>query len=193
MNTAIMQAGGATAHTTVSCGGQTADPNETGHGLLLANAPIILEVSPRSQKTGYYGNIARTVVRGRASEAFRAMYHAVASAQELALAKLTEGIAASHPHRVAAAFFKENGFRTQKLVRRMQGFLHDLGNGIGLELEESPRLHSSSSEQIQPNQVLAVGPGLYYPELGGVRLKDLVLVTRGQARNLTKFEKVLEI
>jgi len=46
---------------------------------------------------------------------------------------------------------------------------------------------------LQPGQVVTVEPGLYYPELGGVRLEDVALITRRQPRNLTRFEKVLEV
>ena len=48
-------------------------------------------------------------------------------------------------------------------------------------------------QMLQAGNVVTVEPGLYYPEVGGVRLEDVVLVTNGRARNLTKFEKVLEV
>jgi Xaa-Pro aminopeptidase len=46
---------------------------------------------------------------------------------------------------------------------------------------------------LKPGQVVTVEPGLYYPEIGGVRLEDVALITRTRPRNLTRFEKVLEI
>jgi Xaa-Pro aminopeptidase len=71
IDTAIVQAGGLPANTIVAGGRQGCDPHERGYGLLRANEPIILDVFPRSQKTGYFGDITRTVVRGRATEAIR--------------------------------------------------------------------------------------------------------------------------
>lgn len=71
IDTAILQAGGIARHTIVAGGDQGCDPHEPGHGRLRAHEPIILDVFPRSQKTGYYGDITRTVVRGRATEAVR--------------------------------------------------------------------------------------------------------------------------
>ena len=63
---AILQACGLAAKTIVAGGRQGCDPHEGGHGPLRAHEPIILDIFPRSQKTGYFGDITRTVVRGRA-------------------------------------------------------------------------------------------------------------------------------
>jgi Xaa-Pro aminopeptidase len=52
---------------------------------------------------------------------------------------------------------------------------------------------ANSTGKLRPGHVVTVEPGLYYPEIGGVRLEDVALVTNNGARNLTRFEKVLEI
>jgi Xaa-Pro aminopeptidase len=75
----------------------------------------------------------------------------------------------------------------------MEGFFHGTGHGLGLEIHEAPRMGSHSTGKLQPGNVVTVEPGLYYPELGGVRLEDVALVTGNGARNLTHFEKQLEI
>ncbi|MBL9127961.1 MAG: M24 family metallopeptidase, partial [Verrucomicrobiales bacterium] len=75
----------------------------------------------------------------------------------------------------------------------MQGFFHGTGHGVGLELHEAPRLNRCSTDLLQPGHVVTVEPGLYYPEVGGVRLEDVVLVTGNAPKNLTQFEKQLEI
>ena len=51
----------------------------------------------------------------------------------------------------------------------------------------------TSTGRLRPGQVVTIEPGLYYPEIGGVRLEDVALVTQNGARNLTRFEKVLEL
>ena len=66
---AILRANGSASHTIVAGGKQGCDPHEAGYGPLRAHEPIIIDIFPRSQKTGYFGDITRTVVRGRASEA----------------------------------------------------------------------------------------------------------------------------
>jgi Xaa-Pro aminopeptidase len=193
IDTAVLQAGGRTNHTIVAGGRQACDPHEPGHGPLRANETIILDVFPRSQKTGYFGDITRTVVRGRASEAVRRLYDTVARAQELALAQLLAKAKAVEVHGSVQTFFDAEGYKTVRKAGRMQGFFHGTGHGVGLELHEAPRIGVTSRDVLEAGQVVTVEPGLYYTGLGGVRLEDVVAVTAQGARNLTKFEKVLEV
>lgn len=193
IDTAIIQAGGLASHTIVACGDQACDPHERGSGPMKANVPIILDVFPRSQKTGYFGDITRTVVKGRASESVRKVYHTVAQGQDIAFKSLRAGVSGREVHKVVSDYFDSQGFKTGKLKGRMQGFFHGTGHGIGLEVHEGPRLSKSSEDQLLPGHVVTIEPGLYYPGLGGVRLEDMALLTKNSAKNLTKFEKVLEV
>jgi len=90
-------------------------------------------------------------------------------------------------------FFVAQGYKTRRRNGRMEGFFHGTGHGLGLEIHESPRVGAGSLGVLKPGHVVTVEPGLYYPEIGGVRLEDVALVTNNGARNLTRFEKVLEI
>ena len=193
IDTAILQAGGLAGHTIAAGGRQACDPHDSGHGPLRANEPIILDVFPRSQKTGYFGDITRTVVRGRASEAVRRVYDTVARAQEIAFARLVPQAKAVDVHAAVQTFFDTEGYKTVKKDGRLQGFFHGTGHGVGMEIHEAPRLGVTSHDVLAVGQVLTVEPGLYYPGLGGVRLEDVATVTPQGARNLTKFEKVLEL
>lgn len=190
---AIIQAGGLANHTIVAGGKQGCDPHESGHGVLRANEPIILDVFPRSQKTGYFGDITRTVVKGRASEAVRKLYSTVAQGQEIAFRKVRHNANGAEIHKAIQEFFTKQGYKTGKRKGRMQGFFHGTGHGLGLEIHEAPRIGSSSEDILKAGHVVTVEPGLYYPELGGVRLEDVAHVTSDGMRNLTKFEKILEI
>jgi len=193
IDTAIIQAGGLASHTIVACGEQACDPHERGHGPLKANAPIILDVFPRSQKTGYFGDITRTVVKGRAPESVRKMYHTVAQGQEIAFKHLSDGASGRQIHKRVSDYFESQGFKTGKQSGRMQGFFHGTGHGIGLDIHESPRISKSSTDTLQAGHVVTVEPGLYYTGVGGVRLEDMAYLTRKSPKNLTKFEKVLEV
>ena len=193
IDTAILQAGGLANHTIVAGGRQGCDPHEGGYGPLRANETIILDIFPRSQKTGYFGDITRTVVRGRASEAIRKLYETVFQGQKIAFRKMRAGVPTRQVHREVQEFFEREGYRTGRQAGRMQGFFHGTGHGLGLEIHESPRVGANSVGTLKPGQVVTVEPGLYYPEIGGVRLEDVALITRTRPRNLTRFEKVLEI
>ncbi len=193
INTVIMQAGGLASHTIVAGGRQGCDPHEQGHGVLRAHQPIILDVFPRSQKTGYFGDITRTVVKGRASEAVRRLYQTVAHGQEIAFAKARHKAKASAIHKAVQDYFESQGYKTGKKNGRMQGFFHGTGHGLGLEIHEAPRISPSAQGELRAGHVVTIEPGLYYPEIGGVRLEDVAFITREAPRNLTKFEKVLEV
>jgi Xaa-Pro aminopeptidase len=193
IDTAIIQASGVASHTIVAGGQQGCDPHETGHGPLRAHEPIILDVFPRSQKTGYFGDITRTVVRGRASEAIRKLYDTVHRGQKAAFQLMRAGTLASRVHQAVTDLFTREGYKTGKVNGRMQGFFHGTGHGLGLEIHELPRLNATSPALLKAGHVITVEPGLYYPDIGGVRLEDVALVTSNNPRNLTQFEKVLEI
>jgi len=194
IDTAIIQAGGLACHTIAAGGRQGCDPHERGHGVLRANEPIILDVFPRSQKTGYFGDITRTVVKGRASEAVRKLYCTIEQGQEVGFKNIKAGASGREVHQRVQEFFQAEGYKTGKTSGRMQGFFHGTGHGVGLDIHEFPRVGPNSSDTLHAGNVITVEPGLYYWDIGGgVRLEDTALVTNNGAHNLTKFEKVLEI
>src|SRR5688572_20815036 len=193
IDTAILQAGGIAAHTIVAGGEQACDPHECGHGVLRAREPIIIDVFPRSQKTGYFGDITRTVVKGRASEAVRRLYDTVQRGQEIGFDGMRHGEKTADIHARVQEFFTREGYKTGQHKGRMQGFFHGTGHGVGMEIHEAPRIGANSKEKLSAGHVVTVEPGLYYPGLGGIRLEDMALVTSNGPKNLTKFEKNLVV
>ncbi|MBP9901676.1 MAG: aminopeptidase P family protein [Verrucomicrobia subdivision 3 bacterium] len=193
IDTAILQAGGLAANTIVAGGKQGCDPHERGFGPLRAQEPIIIDIFPRSQTTGYFGDITRTVVRGRASEAVRRLYDTVRRGQKIGFDRVRAGVPTADVHHAVLDYFAQEGYKTGRRLGRMEGFFHGTGHGVGLEIHEAPRLGQHSTGNLLAGQVVTVEPGLYYPELGGIRLEDVALVTQTGARNLTQFEKALEL
>jgi Xaa-Pro aminopeptidase len=193
INTTILSRGCIAAHTIVACGNQGCDPHNEGTGLLKANQSIILDIFPRSQSSGYWGDITRTVVKGRASDQLKALFHAVAHAQEVALRRIKAGVKGSEVHQWVQDYFTQAGFKTGRRNGRMEGFFHGTGHGVGLEIHEAPRMSSRTKDRLRVGHVVTVEPGLYYPGLGGVRLEDLVVVTKTGNRNLTRFPTYLEV
>lgn len=178
--------------TIVAPGDQGCDPHHQGSGPVLPGRTIILDVFPRSTVTRYFADMTRTVVKGRAAPEVRRMYEAVREAQELVFSVLRAGVDGRAVHRKVQEFFRRRGFRTGPRGRKMEGFFHGTGHGVGLEIHEAPSLGVRGG-RIEAGSVVTVEPGLYYPGTGGVRLEDLVLVTRAGCQNLTRFPKVLEI
>ncbi|MFN8009671.1 MAG: Xaa-Pro peptidase family protein [Terriglobia bacterium] len=189
----ILREGHIATHTIVSGGRQACDPHEEGHGPLRAHQPIILDIFPRSQQTGYWGDITRTVIKGRISETLARLYETVLEGQKTALEEIKEGVGGNLIHQSVANLFMNRGFKTGRRKGRMEGFFHGTGHGVGLEIHELPRLSTGASSPLKAGHIVTVEPGLYYPELGGVRIEDLVLVTKGGYRNLTRFPKIFKV
>jgi Xaa-Pro aminopeptidase len=190
IDTAVLQAGGTPGQTIVAGGNQACDPHERGYGPLRAHQLIILDIFPRDPRTGFYGDLTRTVVRGRADEAQRRLWQTALEGQRLALAAMRPGVSGASVHRQVVEFFAQQGYPTERKNNRWQGFFHGTGHGLGLELHEPPRFAATT---FQPGQVLTVEPGLYFPGLGGVRHEDVVVVTESGKKLLTTLAKPLEI
>lgn len=180
------------SHTIVAGGEQGCNPHQEGWGPLHAGESIIIDIFPQSTVSGYFGDITRTVVKGRVPEAIRKLYEIVRRGQELALEQIRAGVDGRQIHRTVQQFFAEAGYQTKEQDGHMQGFFHGTGHGLGLEIHELPRL-GSRSELLKAGQVVTVEPGLYYPGLGGVRLEDVVVVREGGCENLTTYPKELEV
>jgi Xaa-Pro aminopeptidase len=190
IDSTILRAGGTPLGTIAAGGDQGCDPHERGSGPLYANSLIILDVFPRDAKSGYFGDLTRTVLRGRASDAQRKLWETVKAGQELGLKKIKAGVDGPMIHKAIQDFFVEHGYATGLRQGRRVGFFHGTGHGLGLEIHEYPRLQKVT---LKDRQVLTVEPGLYYPGLGGVRHEDVVAVTKMGCKILSRFPKQLEI
>ena len=193
IHTAICQEGGQASNTIVAGGNQGCDPHDRGSGPLKADVPIILDIFPRVETTGYFGDMTRTVVRGKASEAVRKQYAAVMEAQESAIHMARDGVSGHAIHEQVESVFATHGYQSGRIKGRMSGFFHGTGHGLGLEIHEWPRMGRHSSDIMRAGHVMTVEPGLYYHGTGGVRLEDVILIRKGKPRILSQFEKVLEI
>jgi Xaa-Pro aminopeptidase len=190
IETAILHAGGTPANTIVAGGEQACDPHDQGSGPLKADSLIILDVFPKGGESGYYGDLTRTVVRGKANEAQRGLWQTVFDAQKFAIQKICAGGSGAALQKEVAEFFRKAGYPAEIRDGRWVGFFHGLGHGIGLEIHEPPRIARTN---FKTGQVLTVEPGLYFPGIGGVRIEDDGVVTEKGFKVLSKFEKTLEV
>jgi Xaa-Pro aminopeptidase len=193
INTTIMAQGFVPSHTIAASGDQCVDPHNQGSGPIRANTSIIMDIFPRSERTGYFGDITRTVVRGRASERLKQAYACVAMGQEIGFRRIRDGSSAYDIHYEILNFFTGKGFPTGLQNGRMQGFFHGTGHGLGLDIHELPSFGQRSKNLLRLGNVVTVEPGLYYEGMGGVRLEDVVVVTKTGCRNLVQIPKFLEV
>ncbi|HEY6367904.1 MAG TPA: Xaa-Pro peptidase family protein [Candidatus Binatia bacterium] len=192
VNTTIMAQGWLPSHTIISSGNQCVDPHHEGTGPIKAHTSIIFDIFPRSQKNGYFGDLSRTVVRGRASEKLKKIYATVQEGQQIGFDMIRDGVNGRDVHQKILARFEAQGFPTGRIKGRMQGFFHGTGHGLGLDIHEPPRI-APVEATLREGHVVTVEPGLYYLGVGGVRLEDVVLVTEKGNRNLTDCPQFLEI
>ena len=191
IESAILKAGGeARGDTIVACGEQACDPHERGSGPIRAHKLIILDIFPRDAKSGWFGDITRTVVRGRATIEQHKLWETCLEGQQTALKSVKPSVNGSDIHEAIKASFAEKGYPTSTFKGRWRGFFHGTGHGLGLEVHEYPRFAATN---FLPGQVLTIEPGIYWPGIGGVRHEDVILVTNSGARLLSTYPKPFEI
>src|SRR5215831_11150868 len=193
INTVIMAQGYVPSHTIAASGEQCVDPHNQGSGPIRANTSIIMDIFPRSQRTGYFGDITRTIVRGRASDRLKHAYHCVLNGQAIGFRRIRDDANAYDINFEIVNYFAAEGFPTGLQNGRMQGFFHGTGHGLGLDIHEAPSFGLRSKNELRAGNVVTVEPGLYYEGLGGVRLEDVVIVTKTGCKNLVQIPKFLEV
>ncbi|WP_276301710.1 M24 family metallopeptidase [Halorussus lipolyticus] len=169
----------------IGAGPTCADLHFTGEDVIRPGETVLLDLSPRGPH-GYYADLTRTFVLGEADEWATTAYEAVLEAQDAALAVLeggagTRGEAA---HDAATDVLAEYGFDAGDVD---VGMYHGLGHGVGVSLHEGPSL--AGDEVLEAGNVVTVEPGVYDPEVGGVRIEDLVVITGEGYRNLTDYPR----
>ena len=190
IDSAILRAGGLPANTIVAGGLQACDPHERGSGKLRPHELIILDIFPRDANSGYFGDMTRTVVRGRASEAQRRMWETVQRGQRMGFRGMKPGASGMKVHESIKDYFATEGYPTEKRDGRWVGFFHGTGHGLGLEIHEDPRFGRTIFE---PGQILTVEPGIYWPGVGGCRIEDVGLITPTGVRKLSRFPQEIEV
>jgi Xaa-Pro aminopeptidase len=172
----------------VAAGPGAADPHWVGAGPIRAGEAIVFDVFPRDKTSRYFADMTRTVVKGNPGDLLRKMYDATLRAQEAALAEIRAGANGRDAHNAVLESFRQSGFGGESGPRQT----HGTGHGLGLDIHEAPNLGNVDGELLE-GDVVTVEPGLYDPEVGGVRIEDLVVVAAGGYRNLTSFPKQFEV
>ncbi|OGE20440.1 MAG: hypothetical protein A2V51_05130 [Candidatus Dadabacteria bacterium RBG_19FT_COMBO_40_33] len=192
INAELSRLGCTASHTIVACGVHSSMPHHTGEGPLFAGQPIVIDIFPRSQLTGYFGDMTRTVIKGMPSKELEKMYRTVLKGQRLGMSLIKHGVKVNEVHGAIVEFFKKSGFETGTIDGKQQGFIHSTGHGLGLEIHEPPRVGPTEGV-LEDGNVVTVEPGLYYERLGGIRIEDVVVVKKDGCVNLTKYPKRFRI
>lgn len=134
-------------------------------------------------REGYCSDMTRTVCLGAPRSEERTAYEAVLEAQESAVAAVSAGISCGDVDEAARSILRKAGMA--------EAFSHSTGHGVGLEIHESPRVGAGQKTRLQPGMVVTIEPGVYWPGKFGIRIEDMVAVTKTAGQVLTPAPKAL--
>lgn len=133
---------------------------------------------------GFWADRTRVRVAGTSTEQQRSVFEVIRNAQEAAIAMDRVGVTAAQVDEAARAIVRDAGYEKE--------FLHVTGHGLGFRYHEpTPLIAPGNSLVLEKGMVHTVEPGIYFPEMGGIRLEENVVVTETQAEILGTFEREL--
>lgn len=132
---------------------------------------------------GYCSDMTRTVYFGTPRPKERSAYGAVLAAEEAAVAAVTAGARCGDVDEAARSVLRDAGLA--------DAFTHSTGHGVGLEIHEAPRIGAGQTARLQPGMVITIEPGVYLAGEFGIRIEDMVAVTRNGGQVLTPAPKAL--
>ncbi|MGY5860675.1 MAG: Xaa-Pro peptidase family protein [Candidatus Thorarchaeota archaeon] len=152
---------------------------------LKSESPIILDVFPRLKQERYIADVTRTFVKGPVPERVGEMFEAVEDAANTTVDALTDGAIIDDVNMACFKTLQKHGFDSRRLnPDAKDGMTHGLGHGIGLEVHELPSMYSRQ-DLFAEGHVMAIEPGVYLEGIGGVRIENDYVVTKGKANRLT--------
>jgi Xaa-Pro aminopeptidase len=173
---------GMSFETIVASGPRSALPHgraTTAHlprrGFLTLDFGVILK--------GYCSDMTRTIHFGTPKPEARRAYESVWEAQQAAVAAVGVGVSCGEVDEAARSVLRTAGFA--------DAFSHSTGHGVGLEIHEPPRVGTGQANKLLPGMVVTIEPGIYLQRQFGIRIEDMVAVTRAGAEVLTPAPKAL--
>lgn len=190
----LLKLGANALNTIAASGTQSAQPHNEGSGIIKAHTPIVIDIFPRLQSSGYFGDMTRTYVKHEAPAIVKKAFNAVVCARDEAKKYIRKGANPADIFKVADDILKSHGFETGRDdLGRNYGFFHSLGHGVGLEIHEEPRLSPRSLVPLKGKEIVTVEPGVYYPDWGGIRMEDIVVVEEKFCRTITQMDNDFEL
>ena len=149
---------------------QTNDTPAEDNEILLVDMGVVYR--------GYHSDLTRPIFLGKMSALHKKIYRIVWEAQRAGIAKAGPGVPASVVDGACREFIRKQGYEKR--------FGHGTGHGVGLEIHEAPSVSGRSKTILQPGMVITVEPGIYLPGKFGVRIEDMVLITKNGHEVLTR-------
>jgi len=169
---------GASFDIIVAAGAHSSQPHHlSGEKKLENNQPVLIDLGVDYQ--GYKSDLTRVFFLGKIKVLVNKVYNVVLKAQEAAIKRIKPGAEMAEIDRVARECIAAAGYGKR--------FTHNLGHGFGLEVHEDPRISPNEASALKPGMVFTVEPGIYLPNKFGIRIEDMVLVTKKGCEVLSGF------
>jgi len=178
----LLGAEGMSFETIVASGARSAMPHGRATGALLPRKGFVTLDFGIILK-GYCSDMTRTVFLGKPAPSERNAYHSVLEAQETALNAVAAGVSCGDVDEAARGVLRSAGLA--------EAFTHSTGHGVGLEIHEPPRVGSGQNTRLLRGMVITIEPGIYLQGKFGIRIEDMVAVTRTGGQVLTPTPKAL--
>ncbi len=175
--------------TIVAFGKNSAIPHhQTGNLKLTKDQIILLDFGVKINN--YCSDMTRTIYFGKAPEKFKLMHETVLAAQTKTIQFLKSSIlnlpAGKAGHKSINGKQIDKASRDYIIKQKYPSIPHSIGHGIGVAVHETPFISPNSKDIIKNNMIFSVEPGIYFPDYGGVRIEDLVLVRNGKAELISQ-------
>ncbi|WP_458415407.1 M24 family metallopeptidase [Schinkia sp. CFF1] len=145
--------------------------------LVLIDLGVVLD--------GYCSDITRTVSYDHINEEQQEIYETVLKAQLASVNASKPGTEIGKIDRIAREIITEAGYG--------EYFTHRIGHGLGIDVHEFPSLHGANKSPLRTGMTYTIEPGIYVPDVAGVRIEDDIYITESGAEVLTKYPKELQI
>lgn len=167
----------------VAFGNHSSVPHHENSKRKLKKGDLIL-IDMGIKLSGYHSDMTRMLFTKSPTPKQEEIYNLVLEAQENAIKALKPGKITTSIDNIAKKIFQK-----QKLN---ENFTHSLGHGVGLEIHELPSLSEMSKDRLKPGMIVTVEPGLYFPNQFGIRIEDMIHITKKGQKNLTTVSKVIK-
>ncbi len=170
----------------------------TAEHIVTLGQSIVFDIFPCEAGGGYFFDMTRTFCLGYAPSEVEQAYQQVRECVAMLVEAYEPGAETWHYQQLACDFFEERDHPTVGSdTTAEQGYVHNVGHGLGLAIHESPRFSDTpdNTDVLSPGHIFTCEPGLYYPDRGfGVRLEDVIWIDDDEVvHNLTDFPKELVI
>lgn len=168
----------------VCFGAGSAEPHHVNNETKLKPGDVVL-VDAGQATDGYYADMTRTFFYKSATEEQKKVYNIVREANLRGIAAVKPGVKFSDVDKAARDYITEQGYG--------EYFTHRLGHNIGMQLHEEPSVSGANDGLVEEGMTFSIEPGIYMLGKFGVRVEDLVLVTKDGCEVLNYYTKDLQI